>query len=207
MEDMNMHSATKIARKGKNVTIQHDGKSHDFRYKKGWSQLLELLRNPEKVYPFKSFVTSNSQQETMNHVFGDLLASSNEGPGISILGANDADLFCDPRTLREVKERLVVLIQHEAELRISNDYSALDELIEEKEMLIQYLKEVLTPRGNIRVNNSETLTLKKTVGRRLIRVIEEIGTVFPDLASILNRQIVRGTYFQYIPSDHEIIVL
>lgn len=202
-----MHSVTKIARKGNNVTIQHDGKSHDFRYKKGWSQLLELLRNPEKVYPFNAFVSSNSQQHSMMNVFGETLLNNKEESGISILGANDADLFCDSRTLREVKERLVTLIQREAELMTNNDYAALDELIEEKDMLIQYLKEVLTPRGTIRVNNSEALALKRTVGRRLIRVIEEIGTVYPDLALTLKRQIIRGTYYQYIPSDNEIIVL
>ncbi len=202
-----MCSHTRIKRKGSTVTVEHAGKSHDFRYKKGWSQLLELLRNPENIFPFNTFIFSNSQKELMENAFGELMLNIKHESGISIMGHNQADLFCDPRTIKEVKERLIYLIDREAKLRNNNDYAALDEVLEEKDMLISYLGQALSPTGRIRVNKSEFEHQKRNVWRRISRVIDEIGSIFPDLAKILYRQIVRGSYYQYVPSDHKITVL
>lgn len=202
-----MCSNTRIKRKGNTVTVEHAGKSHDFRFRKGWGQLLEILRNPENIIPFKNFIISESQKDRMENAFGELMLNIKHESGISILGYNQADLFCDPQTVKEVKERLIYLIDREAKLRNNNDYAALDEILEEKDMLVTYLQEALSPTGRIRVNNNEIRHQKRNVWRRISRVIDEIGSIFPDLAKILYRQIVRGSYYQYVPSDHKITVL
>lgn len=202
-----MCSHTRIKRKGNTVTVEHAGKSHDFRFRKGWGQLLEILRNPENIIPFKNFIISESQKDRMENAFGELMLNIKHESGISILGYNQADLFCDPKTVKEVKERLIYLIDREAKLRNNNDYAALDEILEEKDMLVTYLQEALSPTGRIRVNNNEIRHQKRNVWRRISRVIDEIGSIFPDLAKILYRQIIRGSYYQYVPSDHKITVL
>lgn len=202
-----MCSNTRIKRKGNTVTVEHAGKSHDFRFRKGWGQLLEILRNPESIIPFKNFIISESQKDRMENAFGELMLNIKHESGISILGYNQADLFCDPQTVKEVKERLIYLIDREAKLRNNNDYAALDEILEEKDMLVTYLQEALSPTGRIRVNNNEIRHQKRNVWRRISRVIDEIGSIFPDLAKILYRQIIRGSYYQYVPSDHKITVL
>lgn len=202
-----MCSHTRIKRKGNTVTVEHAGKSHDFRFRKGWGQLLEILRNPESIIPFKNFIISESQKDRMENAFGELMLNIKHESGISILGYNQADLFCDPKTVKEVKERLIYLIDREAKLRNNNDYAALDEILEEKDMLVTYLQEALSPTGRIRVNNNEIRHQKRNVWRRISRVIDEIGSIFPDLAKILYRQIIRGSYYQYVPSDHKITVL
>lgn len=199
-----MCTETKIASDGKNVIVEHAGKRHSFRYKKSWDYLLELIKHPDHIFPIHIFMPTDGDSSPIHDGYDELVNHSRHKLGISILGENERDYLCDVRTITEVKDRLNTLIQREAELRLNNDHTALADILDEKEKLVEYLKDTITPSGIRKRNPSEYDAFRKNLNRTILRTLSEIGEVFPELESILKRQIMRGSYLQYIPGEHEI---
>jgi len=105
----------------------------------------------------------------------------------------------DLRTIKEVKGRLNQIIAELAELEHYHDYARQDDLLQEKEELVEYLKQVYRPQGRLVRIPSESLKCERRVMKALTRALAEIHKVEPELAQLLKESLHRGSALIYQP--------
>jgi len=70
-------------------------------------------------------------------------------------------------------------------------------LLEEKEKLVEYLKDSVSSHGKIKAINSRTHADYRAVYQAISRTIKEISKVEPDLAAEINQHLITGIYFMW----------
>lgn len=103
----------------------------------------------------------------------------------------------DEQAIIEIKKHLQRLIIQEATAENWNDLARLEEIRDEKDKILEYLKQSLTSRGKIKTINSREQADYRAIYLALQRTIGFIQKDRPDIALIIERHLITGIYFQW----------
>lgn len=151
---------------------------------KGLDYLLQLLQHPFAAISALDLYYLNEldADSPFYQVSGNVSAISRSA------------LFCpihmtDERTLREVKSRLGSILAELGEKDAGNDISGREELLQEKEALLEYLSEVLSTANRIRTFDDDekrvVMSVHKAIRRALAQIAEQQKYLAKDLRSDL----------------------
>lgn len=183
VELSNNADVCRLSIRAKELIIGWQGREHSLKLSRGMEQLVQLMRYPgilldyaglesDAAVPQARYQQLNNSEERLEH---QLHAAEDYLPLP----------LSDPKTVKEVKQRLLRLISEEAELEENCDFSRLDDIRDEKEALTQYLNEVYSPARRMRCFPDENLRQRKRVQKNLLRAIATIGDLEPELATKL----------------------
>ncbi|MCB5252461.1 MAG: hypothetical protein WC944_10445 [Candidatus Cloacimonadaceae bacterium] len=198
------HPVVHLCEKASVVVLQDGDIVHEFRKSKGWIYLLEVLRHPGECRYAYSL-------RTAEHPIPEEYRFSNI---ISETERNQHNLYAqhyarsikmaDWRTIKEVSQRLNRLIAMEAELRVNNDIAALEEVLQEKEQLSQYLQEVMGKGGRLRNFKDSGTKAVVSVNKAMRRCLKEIEEVDPPLGRYLRKRVRIWHRVVYEPGEIEL---
>lgn len=188
------------------ISLSFRGKTHLLAKSKGWNYLLQILSRPgighhpqELLYPAKEVQASG-------HSLSKLGQAALVKKGLYPAYLDSPIPLSDEQSISEVKARLLKLINLEAEMRVNCDYGRLEDILDEKEKLIGYLKESYHSTGKIRCEQNSALRAKNSVNKAIKRVIEDISSADTELGAYFNRCIRRGATIFYQPAEFEVIL-
>ncbi|MCL2064328.1 MAG: hypothetical protein FWG98_08155 [Candidatus Cloacimonetes bacterium] len=156
----------------------------------GGNQIIVLLKNERHAFPY--FYLENQCKRNNSNAVSDFHDFSfiNE---VTMCFINSPILMSDEKTIREVEKRLRKL-----ELRIEiverEKREDLYDLQREKEFLIKYLAEVLTPRNKIKFFEEYLKKSKKTVQTNIKRFLDEMSLSDPELSEKIRKLLVYERY-------------
>ncbi|MCK9336107.1 MAG: hypothetical protein M0Q99_12440 [Candidatus Cloacimonetes bacterium] len=181
------------------VKLDYNGNLHCFKKSVGWKYLLEILRNPGRIYNARQLSSTFRKIPERYQYLARQSKTELESSNLYISPAEMRIAMIDDRGLKEVSKRLNVLIEIEAELRINNDLAALDDVLEEKEQLQQYLQEVLSYTGSIRSFSNSESKAAAAVSKAITRCLDSIHDVEPALAEYLSKHIEKSNRICFLP--------
>lgn len=177
-------------------TIVYEGHLFRLDHNKGLTYILELLKHPHD----KINVNQLMQLETVGSVALDKM--TNEGMQAQELSISDGSLgtHIDEQAITEYRQR-VRSIDAELEMAQKNsDLGRKEELINEREKILDEIKRNVTPSGNLKTNNPQ---LKKTVDavRKCIKETIKYKIITHDkkLADHLSDSLNYGNSLSYTP--------
>lgn len=171
---------------------------------RGMKYLMLLILNRDVPLRYLQLDSDNPEQLACYRQFNNestLLES-----GLSVQDKPEVFRIADERTIREIKLRLLKIIDQLACAREYNDYALADELQAEQEILSQYLQEVYRPCGKLRNFPDASSKVKRRVLRAIHRALDDIRTESPALASTLEEALEMGEYLMYHSGGEEMWV-
>ncbi|MDD2227851.1 MAG: hypothetical protein PHY48_00390 [Candidatus Cloacimonetes bacterium] len=189
---------------GKRVQISYQGHEFSVFHSIGMGYLLELICHPELPVSFFQMETTNSRPQNCYRQFENHEALLEFG--LHLQEKPLANPVADKQTLHSIKQRLLRIIAELAELEEYNDYARAEDLINEKEALMLYLKEVYRPGNKIRNFDDEANRQKSRMLKALRRAISDIAKHDSKLASYLTATISVSEFIVYRPGSLEIDV-
>lgn len=187
-----------IAEKGNLIELSYKGRSHLIRRNRGWDYLLELVRHPGKVYDARSLMQVGQSIPAEYQALAGLDKESLELQGLYCHDYSSWLPMSDRRSIGDVIARLKRLVVLEAEMRVNNNLAALDDVLQEKQQLQEYLGEVLKNDGSIRCFPSNEAQAVKAVNKALRRCIKGIEELDPELGSHFREQVKTWNQVMYL---------
>jgi len=189
---------------GRQVNLCYRGKIHSFKNSKGMKYLIALLSHQDLPIPWQ-------QLELLDNGYSDSKAGWTDCDEAEVRSLSPAcELppyqLADRQTLKEIKQRLNQIIAELAEADAWNDYSRKDDLMEEQEKLLAYLKEVYLPNGSKRCFSTEFTLQRRRILKALRRALSEIEAVEPALASELKASLYLEELWIYRPHGNPVQV-
>jgi len=182
---------------GKHISLSYAGRRYQLKKSRGLKIWAELIRNPG--IPISYAQLDSAMWNDPQAVGGDLPLAELKELDFRIQGDFPSLELVDLRTIKEVKGRLNQIIAELAELEHYHDYARQDDLLQEKEELVEYLKQVYRPQGRLVRIPSESLKCERRVMKALTRALAEIHKVEPELAQLLKESLHRGSALIYQP--------
>ncbi len=183
--------------KGKQVCLRYAGREHYLKLSRGLRLWAELINHPGIPISFAQLDSA---------LWNDPQAVGNELPLAELKELEfgvQSDFPClemvDLRTVKEVKERLNEIILQLAELEHYHDYARQDDLLEEKDKLVNYLTQVYSPAGKLARFPSESRKCERRVMKALQRALRDIAEMEPSLAIELKKSLNKGSTLTYLP--------
>lgn len=190
---------------GRTLQIQHGELTYCLKYSHGWQYLCILLEYPGiplhawQLEAHQEYCLSTYQQyETATAIQSGELHYADLQPSLPL-----ADL----KTIKDIKHRLCFLIEAIATATGCNDLSAIDDLMEEKEALQDYLMQLYTPQGNIREFSSNYKQQLQRVLRAINRALEQLKPLDPALAEYLRQHLQLGYWLSCTPGELEFVLI
>jgi hypothetical protein len=189
---------------GRKVILCYRGKIHSFKNSKGMKYLAILLSHQDLPVPWQ-------QLEQLDNGYSAYQAgwTDNSEPEVRALSpACELPPYqlADQQTLKEVKQRMNQIIAELAEADSWNDYSRKDDLLDEQEKLLSYLKEVYLPNGRKRFFPNEFTLQRKRILKALRRALSEIEAVEPKLAYELKASLHLEELWIYRPRGNPVLI-
>jgi hypothetical protein len=187
---------TILQRAKRTVTLAHDGKTVTYAHAgRGFEYLEELLCHPN--CPIMCSHLRQMFQIDPNACAGDDFDEVEAVPDLNhtrfpYLPLTEPIEAADRQTIDDVKQRLLNLIAAEAELMQYHDYARLDDVREEKQALLDYLRQVITPLGRPRFLHHQQRNDYSAVKQAIQRAVAKLEPDFPDLFEDLNANLVFG---------------
>ncbi len=113
----------------------------------------------------------------------------------------------DEKTIQAVRRRLVKLEELLAEAESWHDYSRADDLRQEEDKLIEYLKETITSFNIPAGSKDEDYRCRDTVYQCLKRVFQQVSRSAPELSAFLQQSISTWSDLIYVPSDNFSVII
>lgn len=180
-----------LAHEGKIVTYEHAGL--------GFEYLEELLLHPNQ--PIACGHLRQMFQIDQNNIamtdFEQMQSNITNSPGYHFLPAELPIESADAKTIGEVKQRLIDLIEEEAELMRYNDYARLEDVRNEKDALLKYLKQILTPLCKPRYLHHQQRNDYSAVKQAIQRALTKLKPDFPKLYLNLTQNLEFGVKVSY----------
>jgi len=192
-------SMFEIQESAKSVELRYHGKCYVFNKTVGWKYLLELIRHPAQMYNARELAQSETEIPEQYRLLSESGSPALEKMGLNYYEADSGIDLADKRCVKEVTRRLKQLIYIEAELRLNNDICALEEILEEKEMLQDYLQAVMQKDGRMRKFMDAEQKATRAVNRAIRRCIDGIGEVDPELGRYFRSSVKSWKRMVYLP--------
>ena len=186
------------------VVMHYDGRYHEFKKKVGWSYLLALLRKPGETFHARDLLASRNSIPEEYRTMACMSVAELGGINLHIQPADHRIEKADNRCIAEVKKRLLQLIEIEAELRMNNDVAALEEILEEKDMLMSYLQDLLYKDGRIAKFIDSENKANNAVRKAISRCLDEIEAVEPELGGYLRKRVKKSGRLYYLPGKLDV---
>ena len=171
---------------------------------KGVSYLLELLRHPYKP------ISALQLYAIQNHIPDSLISACPPAiaPDQSFSSYNGCNLIpmTDDKTIREVKQRLIVVREDLLEAKYHQDYARSEDLKDEEEKLLDYLHEVLNHSQRIRFFDTGEKRIILSVHKALQRTLHRIGNHHPEFQSVLTQDLHLWRELCYQPEHTKCII-
>lgn len=183
------------------VTICHDGKTHTYAQAgRGFEYLEELLAHPKRpiycgelrqLFQIDPYQTAQADFEDVN------VCSHQSCHNFPFLPIETPIETADEQTIKQVKQRLLELINEEAELMQYHDLARLEDVRDEKDALVRYLKQALTPMQKPRYLHHQQRNDYSAVKKAIQRAIAKLQPTFPSLANDLKQNLDFGLQVCY----------
>ena len=187
----------------KEVQLNCNNIQYTFKLTKGWKYLLELFRHPGEERSAASFISSEAVIDTKYNSMREISNAEREYIGLYTCDYLPPVALADHQTIREVSHRLNQVVQMEASARSANNYAHLDDLLEEKEMLMQYLSEVLKTQGKLRFSKDNGIQAVNQAIRKTLILIEDTVPIF---GKDLRKRVRNWQKVCYEPGEWEVRV-
>lgn len=197
----------RITDRGNAVVLMCNDRQHTFSPNRGWEYLLCLLSQPGQEFRVAQLMAQGTPIPAQYRALAQLPESYLEQQQIRQFDSDTLLPLSDPQTIKQICARMNYLIQKEAQLMEYCDYAALDDIRDEKERLQRYLSEVLNPQGRIRISRDRASRDVRSVHRALLRVMQAIAEVEPELGAYLRRSVHTWNRVGYTPGDVEIRIV
>lgn len=159
--------------------------------------LAELCSNPYRsVSPFELYNLFN-RQAVQREMSGSELIQT--GLAYYDTGFEARQEMIDRKGLKDINQRLNVLMQAEAEAREFRDLARVDDLIAEREAIVAYLLGVLDNRQKVKRFRNEGNRIEESVNRALRRLLIRMAEQAPDLAGALGKDLILRGMLCYAP--------
>lgn len=165
---------------------------------KGDKILLELVYHPDQLIHSSQLNNLFNEQGRGKQEFADM-ANPDEESLINI-GFGWCELpieITDKRTLTECRKRLRQLAQEEEELEDWNDFGRLQDIRDEKQQILEFIKLCVSSSGKIKSLFNKQYNDYQAILKTLNRSIEKIGLSEPDLVPYIREHLVIGVYCQW----------
>jgi hypothetical protein len=187
---------TILQRTKQTLTLTHEGKTVTYTHAgRGFEYIDELL-----CHPFQPIECAYLRQlyQTDPHAISE--DDFSEMEAVTIPYCADFPFLpselpieaADKQTIKQVKERLLVLIDKEAELKQYHDLAALEDVRDEKDKLVEYLTTALTPLDRPRYLHHQPRNDYSAVKQAIQRAIEKLKPDFPCLVTDLTQNLEYG---------------
>jgi len=188
-------------RQKRTVTIVHQGKSVTYDHAGfGFEYLDELLHHPNQPISCGNLrqLFQIDPNQTSSDDFNETVPNADYlALKFPFLPTERPIEYADEQTIKEVKERMIELINEEAELMQYHDYARLDSVRKEKDDLIDYLKQVLSPMQKPRFLYHQQRNDYSAVKQAIKRALEKIKNDFPVLYIDLETHLKYGLLICY----------
>lgn len=181
-----------------NVTIIRAIQSNGFEKYIGARYMLEALAKPD------SQISYTNMRNLFNHYEAELI-DEDQGVQIPLFQFNysltpeyESDYtILDERALKEMKKRLVRITAMLAERRSVNDDAWIDDLIEERDFIVDELIKGHTRYGNLRTMNKQNYRDRQAVTKAVRHLVEHLRKLDPELGRICDRHLELKTYLSW----------
>jgi len=178
------------------LTLSHDSKQVTYTHAgRGFEYLEELLCHPLKpimcshLRQLFQIDPNNSPKDDFREVEADTIISC---PKFPFLPLGQPIEVADKQTIEEVKSRLVDLINEEEDLMQYHDLARLEDVRDEKQALMDYLKKAMTPMQKPKYLHHQQRNDYSAVKKAIQRAISKMQPDFPILAKDLNENLDYG---------------
>lgn len=165
---------------------------------RGDRYLLELLTHPNQPIHSSQLKNLFNEQGRGKQEFEDM-ANFKAGTGIN-LGYGWCELpieMTDMRTLTECWIKLRQLAEQEAILEDWNDLARLDEIRDEKQQILDFVRSCVNKNGKIKCLRNKQYDDYRAVLKTLNRTKAEIAKLDPELLAYIEEHLVIGVYCQW----------
>jgi tRNA(Ile)-lysidine synthase TilS/MesJ len=181
--------------RNKQVLISFRGREHRVFHSVGIAYLIELVMHPGVPVSYQELETALQQPLAGYRRFEGKEALLQHGLQLQEKPLPYA--MTDKQTLGSIKQRLLQIIAELAELEEYNDYSRADDLREEQEALMLYLRQVYRPGGRLRSFSDAATKLKHKILKALRRALADIAGVDVELAAYIRASLELNEYLVY----------
>lgn len=198
----NSNNACHIHVRGKQVIICFHNNEHQFKLTGGMRYLLEIISHPGLPVSASQLENICAQAPDKYRQFSN--PEEIKQRDLHPVGSYQPIPMADIKTIHSIKQRLLNLIDELATLYENCDYARAEDLVEEKEALVAYLKEVYRPTGQPRSFGSPESLQHKRVAKSLHRALAEIESQNAELAHSIKSSLSLKGRFVYRPDDIEV---
>lgn len=103
--------------------------------------------------------------------------------------------YCDQQTITEIKQRLNKLLAMKDQAKEWNDYGRLEEIYDEEQILVDYLKKAFNRNGQPRYLRNKSKDDYSYVKKNLSRIISRIRQLDPAQAEMIEKHLKTGLRF------------
>ncbi len=164
-------------------------------FSRGMRYLMQLMQYRDTLVRFEQLDGAYASPGRCYHQFRD--ESTTLESGLKVQDRLEPLQMTDNRTIRELKQRLLCIVDELVLMEENNDYGRADELRDEQDKLCEYLKEVYRPCGKLRNFPDENSKLKRRVIRAIHRAIEDIRKESTMLAMVIEDSLEVGEYLLF----------
>lgn len=185
-----------IQRKKHTITLIHKGKTVTYKHAGiGFEYLEELFHHPDQpitsshLRQLFQIDPNTSGQDEFREVIPE---TALDCPNFPFLPPAIPIEVADPQTIDDVKQRLIYLINEEAELMQYHDLARLEDVRDEKQALIDYLKRAQSPIQKPRYLYHQQRNDYSAVKQAIQRAIAKLKPDFPELYQDLTTHLEYG---------------
>ena len=185
-------------RQGDMWEVKYKGKATNVRHQKGMLYIDHLLRNTKKQFKPLELKQMVDPPETVmplgneNPISGD--DSAKKQGGVSYAEAN---AIADKEALKGYYDSLKQIEAELEEARHNGDQATEDELLKEKDAILQQIGSSTAIRGQLRQFSGNEAKVKDAISTAIRRAVNSIKEHHEELSEHLNSNIKRGNPFCY----------
>lgn len=189
-------------KEGENWILNFEGKTVNVENRDGLAYIAFLLHRPGEHIPILDlyYAIKGTPLHTEGKHYSKMSGRELEEYGLRIAGIPAPEQI-DTKTLKEVKERLTIVIEEIEEAKSNNDLQRTQNLIEEREKIEHYLNASIGFRGRPRKNSDETEKARKAVSMAVRRSEAVILKEHESLGRYLLNHIHTGSSAIYTPES------
>ena len=187
---------------GNRLTVRYKQREHSFKYSVGLRYIIELIINAGITISAAGLASLTAQSAPIYEGISSKSALLEHG--LSCMDGFSAMPMTDAVSIKEIKGRLLDIVAELAEMDANCDYGRADDLREEQEALVRYLKEVYRPDQRIRCFASEQQKQGRSVRKSIKRALAQILAVDAELGAKLAAGIRTGKDLVYEQQELDI---
>ncbi len=183
-------------------TITFRGNSVHLRDLKGLTYIVYLLQHPNESISATQLVEITTEKQT-GELHNEMSKQQIEEEGLrQVVDLGDSGKAADPKTLKEVRRRLLEIEEEKVRAEQVGDSEKYDELEETTEQLERYLNKNYGLGNKPRRAGSHADRMRVNVNRAIQRVVGKIRKQNEALATYLNSTIKTGFQVSYTPDPN-----